>query len=119
MLRHLTVRDFALVREIDLAFAPGLTVLTGESGAGKTILLDALGLVLGDRANTTSIRPGAARSEVTAEFDIGGNEPARRFLHDQGLEEARVAATRGEGTRNEATCLLRRVVGSDGRSRAF
>jgi len=108
MLRQLTVRDFALVREIDLAFEPGLTVLTGESGAGKTILLEALGLVLGDRANTASIRPGATRSEVTAEFNVGDNASARRFLHEQGLEEG-----------GEATCLLRRVIGADGRSRAF
>jgi len=109
MLSHLTIRDFALIRALDLSFEAGLTVLTGESGAGKTILLDALGLVLGDRANAANVRPGAARSEVVAAFDLAGNEHAKAWLAAQGLtDEAEPNA-----------CLLRRVVGADGRSRAF
>ncbi len=109
MLRHLTVRDFALVREVQLDFEPGLTVLTGESGAGKTILLAALGLVMGDRANTGHIRDGADRIEVTAELELRDGSEAAGFLIDRGLVDADAADR----------CLLRRVVGRDGRSRAF
>jgi len=109
MLRHLTVRDFALVREVRLDFAAGLTVHTGESGAGKTILLEALGLVMGDRANTTHIRPGADRSEVTAEFDLTGNTHALSFLIEHGLIDADAPEH----------CLLRRMITREGRSRAF
>ena len=79
MLTRLTVRDFALVRAVDVTFDRGLTVLTGESGAGKSILLGALGLALGDRASAASVRPSAERSDVTAEFDVDGNRRAARF----------------------------------------
>jgi len=109
MLRHLTVRDFALVRAIDLELAPGLTVLTGESGAGKTILIEALGLVLGDRANAAFIRHGAERSEVVAEFDVTQSAALRRRLDELGLTDAD----------SPGTCLVRRTVTRDGRSRAF
>ncbi len=109
MLRHLTVRDFALVREIRLEFESGLTVLTGESGAGKTILLEALGLVMGDRASTAHIRPGAERSEVTAEFDLTDNVSAIEFLVERGLNDPDAPAH----------CLLRRSMTREGRSRAF
>ena len=77
MLTRLTVHDFALVRVVDVPFDRGLTVLTGESGAGKSILLGALGLALGDRASASAVRPSADRSDVTAEFDIDGNPPRR------------------------------------------
>ncbi|MDH3640514.1 MAG: AAA family ATPase, partial [Gammaproteobacteria bacterium] len=69
MLKELIVRDFALVESLGITLQPGLTVITGESGAGKSILLGALGLVLGDRADTDTIRPGATRADVTVEFD--------------------------------------------------
>lgn len=108
MLRQLTVRNFALVEALDLAFASGLTVITGESGAGKSILLNALELVLGARAASTAIRPGATACEVTAEFDLGAHPAARDYLDDQALADPTEAAQ----------CLVRRVAGR-GRSRAF
>ncbi len=109
VLRALTVRDFALVQSLDIAFADGLTVITGESGAGKSILLGALGLVLGERAASDTVRPGAQRADVTAEFDLTGYPASRRFLEDQALADPDAPGR----------CLVRRVVGADGRSRAF
>ena len=108
MLRALNIRNFALVRELDIEFGPGLTVVTGESGAGKSILLDALGLVLGARAKRSQMRPGATACEVSAEFDV-----ADRPRSLDALERLDLFAS-GE----EATCLVRRVA-SVGRSRAF
>ena len=109
MLKHLTIRNFALVSALDVAFDRGLTVVTGESGAGKSILMNALALVLGERASTDLIRPGAPRAEVTAEFDLADNADALQAMQAQAL------------TDNDAQqrCLCRRVVGQDGRSRAF
>jgi len=109
MLRSLTVKDFALVHELEIGFADGLTVITGESGAGKSILLDALGLVLGERASVDGIRPGAARADVTAEFDLTGRDRALALLDAQSLDDADLGAR----------CLVRRVVNRDGRSRAY
>ena len=106
MLKALTIRDLAIVRELDVEFGTGLTVITGETGAGKSILVDALGLTLGDRTDAGSVRPGAARATVTATFDLSQRSDlaSRLAAHD-------IEAT-GE-------CVLRRVVGSDGRSRAY
>ena len=70
MLMNLQVRDFAIVDRIDIEFEPGMTVLTGETGAGKSILVDALGLVLGDRGSAQLVRDGAKRAEFAAEFDV-------------------------------------------------
>jgi DNA repair protein RecN (Recombination protein N) len=109
MLTRLIVRDFALVRAVDVTFEHGLTVLTGESGAGKSILLGALGLALGDRASAASVRPSAERSDVCAEFDVAGNPCAAEFLTARGLDDPD-APNR---------CLLRRIVSREGRSRAF
>ena len=109
MLTRLTVRDFALVRAVDVTFDRGLTVLTGESGAGKSILLGALGLALGDRASAASVRPSAERSDVTAEFDVDGNRRAARFSDLARLDDPD-APNR---------CLLRRIINREGRSRAF
>ena len=109
MLKQLTISDFALVGALDMALTGGLTVITGESGAGKSILLNALSLVLGERASTDLIRPGARRAEVVAEFDVQGNAGALGCLRGNEL---------GDPDQPERA-LLRRVVNSDGRSRAF
>ncbi len=107
MLLGLSIRDVVLIDKLDLAFRPGLCVLTGETGAGKSILLDALGLALGMRAEASLVRPGATQAMVTAEFDLAADHPARRLL-----DEAGIAA-------ENDIVVLRRVVGTDGRSRAF
>ena len=108
MLRALALRDFVIVEAIDLELATGFTALTGETGAGKSILVDALALVLGARADPGVIRPGAERADLTAEFDVGGLEPARRWLAANELEE-------GE----DDICLVRRTIDRAGRSRGF
>jgi DNA repair protein RecN (Recombination protein N) len=107
MLLGLSIRDVVLIDKLDLAFRPGLCVLTGETGAGKSILLDALGLALGMRAEAGLVRPGANQAMVTAEFDLAADHPARRLL-----DEAGIAA-------ENDIVVLRRVVSADGRSRAF
>jgi DNA repair protein RecN (Recombination protein N) len=109
MLTRLVVHDFALVREVDVAFEAGLTVLTGESGAGKSILLGALGLALGDRAAAAAVRPNAERSDVSAEFNIDGNARAVAFLTSRNLDDPD----------SPMRCVLRRIVNREGRSRAF
>ncbi|MDB5361419.1 MAG: recN [Rhodospirillales bacterium] len=106
MLLSLTIRDVVLIDRLDLAFPSHLSVLTGETGAGKSILLDALGLALGARAESGLVRRGAAQAIVAAEFDIGPDHAARAILADQGLEA-------------EDTLVLRRVLSTDGRSRGF
>ncbi|HEY3916699.1 MAG TPA: DNA repair protein RecN [Stellaceae bacterium] len=107
MLLGLSIRDVVLIEKLDLAFRPGLCVLTGETGAGKSILLDALGLALGMRAESGLVRPGAAQAMVTAEFDFAADHPARQLLGEAGI-----------AAENDVV-VLRRVVGADGRSRAF
>lgn len=106
MLTRLQVRDFAIVDEIAVEFGPGMTVLTGETGAGKSILVDAVGLVLGDRGGSQLVRAGAQRAEFSADFDISALPQVRTWLRDQALDQ-------GED------CLLRRVISADGRTRAF
>lgn len=108
MLRQLQVRDVVLVDQLDLEFAPGLGVLTGETGAGKSILLDALGLALGSRADSTLVRHGAEGAAVSAEIDLPANHPAVARLADQGIEREP-----GE------PLLVRRTLKRDGASRAF
>ena len=85
MLLGLVIRDIVLIDRLDLTFAPGLTVLTGETGAGKSILLDALGLALGARAESSLLRAGASQASVTAEFDLPRNHRLRELLNEQGL----------------------------------
>ena len=106
MLMNLQVRDFAIVDRIDIEFDAGMTVLTGETGAGKSILVDALGLVLGERGNAKLVRNGAKRAEFSAGFDISALQAAAAWLEEQALDL-------------DGECLLRRVIGADGRSRAF
>jgi DNA repair protein RecN (Recombination protein N) len=106
VLVNLQIRDFAIVDRITAEFAPGMTVLTGETGAGKSILVDALGLVLGERGSSKLVRDGAKRAEFSAEFDVSALPPAREWLEENSLDE-------------DDNCLLRRVINADGRSRAF
>jgi DNA repair protein RecN (Recombination protein N) len=107
MLLGLTIRDVVLIDRLSLAFRRGLCVLTGETGAGKSILLDALGLALGRRAEAGLVRTGAKEAAVAAEFAVGRNHPAHAILRAAGREDA------GE------TIVLRRLLATDGRSRAF
>ncbi|QJR10542.1 DNA repair protein RecN [Usitatibacter rugosus] len=107
MLRVLSIRDYVIVDRLEIELGPGFTTLTGETGAGKSILIDALALALGGRAEAGVVRTGAERAEVSAEFDLAAAPPAREWLAANDLDE-------GEGT-----CLLRRTVDLSGRSRAF
>jgi DNA repair protein RecN (Recombination protein N) len=107
MLVSLSIRDVVLIDRLDLHFEGGLSVLTGETGAGKSILLDSLGLALGDRADSGLVRHGSDQAAVTAVFDLPPGHPARAILADQGIETA------------EDVLTVRRVVTRDGRSRAF
>ncbi len=106
MLTHIQIRDFAIIDTVELELGPGLTVLTGETGAGKSILVDALLLAAGGRAGAEVVRHGTERAEVSATFAIEGNHGALEWLQQQAIE-------------HEGECVLRRVVGSDGRSRAY
>ena len=85
MLRLLSIRNFVVVEALDVEFDDGFSVLTGETGAGKSILLDALGLLLGDRFESRQLRPGAERAEFAAEFDVGDAPAAAAWLSDQEL----------------------------------
>ena len=107
MLTHLQIRDFAIIDGVELELRPGLTVLTGETGAGKSIVVDALQLLAGGRAGAEVVRHGAERAEIAATFDL---KQAPRELK-QWLEEQSL----GGGTE----LVVRRVVGTDGRSRAY
>lgn len=106
MLMNLQVRDFAIVEKIDIEFESGMTVLTGETGAGKSILVDALGLVLGERGSAQMVRDGAKRAEFSAEFDVSDLARVSKWLEENALDL-------------EGDCLLRRAINADGRSRAF
>ncbi|MDB5934006.1 MAG: recN, partial [Massilia sp.] len=106
MLRTLTIRDFVIVDAIELEFASGFSVFTGETGAGKSILIDALGLALGARADSSSVRRGAAQASVAASFDLTRGHPAHAILSEQGLDD-------------EDVLTLRRTIAADGRGRAF
>ena len=110
MLTGLSIRDVVLIERLDLELGPGLTVLTGETGAGKSILLDALGLALGGRAERELVRRGAERALVAASFAPPADHPARRLLAEQGLVPA-------DGSAGEI--WLRRSLTADGKSRAF
>jgi DNA repair protein RecN (Recombination protein N) len=106
VLVHIQIRDFAIIDAIELELGSGLTVLTGETGAGKSILVDALLLAAGGRAGAEVVRHGAERAEVSATFAVNGNPSAEAWLTEQSIE-------------HEGECVLRRVIGTDGRSRAY
>ncbi len=108
MLRALTIRDFIIVDHLELDFEPGFTALTGETGVGKSILIDALALALGARAEGNVVRVGHARAEIAAEFDISGCVTAREWLAVNDLADDDVNL-----------CLFRRVLDAGGRSRSF
>ena len=112
MLRRLALRDVAIVAALDVELGPGFTVLTGETGAGKSILIDALQLALGSRADAAIVREGASRAEVSAEFDLP--EALRGWLDDAGFPPADDGGAAGA-----ATLLIRRSVDAQGRSRAW
>ena len=105
MLAQLTISNFAIVRELEIDFHSGMTAITGETGAGKSIAIDALGLCLGGRAEGDMVRMGANRADLCARFSLK-DTPALRWLEQNQLEDGR-------------ECLLRRVISSDGRSRGF
>ena len=97
MLRSLNIRDFVIVESLELEFGRGFTVLTGETGAGKSILVDALALVLGERADTIVVRQGAQRAEIIAEFEPAATAPIVQWLEERDLGA-------------DGACLLRRVI---------
>ena len=107
MLTSLHIRDFAIIDQLDLELSAGMTALTGETGAGKSILLGALGLLLGDRADAGSVRHGTERADLSASFDIQSLPMVTAWLKEQSLDH------------DENECQLRRVIHSEGRSRAF
>ena len=106
MLRALDIRDMLIIDRLELSFQPGLNVLTGETGAGKSILLDSLGFVLGWRGRAELVRAGAEQGEVQAVFDLSADHPARVVLQEAGLPE-------------EDALILRRINTSDGRKTAW
>jgi len=106
MLTHLSIKDFAVVRATELEFGPGMTVVSGETGAGKSLMVDALGFLSGLRADSGVVRHGAERAELSAEFALADASPARDWLAEQELDD-------------DGQCQLRRIIRADGGSRAW
>ena len=106
MLTLIRIANYAIIDEVELELEPGFSVLTGETGAGKSILVDALGLALGDRADSGAVRAGAKRAEIGVVFEIPETHPAHAWLRERELDDGDV-------------CALRRSIGAEGRSRAF
>jgi len=106
MLAHLSVNNFAIVKSLQLELSQGMTTITGETGAGKSIAIDALGLCLGGRAEASMVRQGEEKTEVSAAFSLDNNIHATRWLEDNDLLDG-------------SDCILRRIVSKEGRSRAF
>ena len=109
MLTQLTINNFAIVRQLEIELAKGMSVITGETGAGKSIAIDALGLCLGQRIETSMVREGQERAEICATFFIEPTNPAYQWLQEQELQDPD----------NPSDCILRRVINADGRSKAF
>lgn len=106
MLVHLSVHNYAIVEHLDLELDRGMSVITGETGAGKSIMLDALGLTLGDRADNGVVRPGAEKADILATFDLADIPEAQTWLQERDLD-------------NDGPCILRRVITAEGRSRSY
>jgi len=106
MLVHLSIHNYAIVEHLDLEIARGMSVITGETGAGKSIMLDALGLALGDRADSGVVRPGTDKADILATFDLVDIPEAHAWLAERDLD-------------NEGLCILRRVITAEGRSRGY
>ncbi|NQD93534.1 DNA repair protein RecN [Pseudomonas sp. CrR25] len=106
MLVHLSVHNYAIVEHLDLELEGGMSVISGETGAGKSIMLDALGLCLGDRADSGVVRPGADKADILASFDLAEIPEARAWLAERDLD-------------NDGPCILRRVITAEGRSRGY
>lgn len=106
MLVHLSVHNYAIVEHLDLELDAGMSVISGETGAGKSIMLDALGLTLGDRADSGVVRPGADKADILASFDLHDIPEARAWLAERDLD-------------NDGPCILRRVITAEGRSRGY
>ena len=109
MLTQLTINNFAIVRHLNIELMQGMSVITGETGAGKSIAIDALGLCLGQRTEISMLREGQERADICATFHINKNNPAYQSLQEQELQDAD----------NPEECILRRIINSDGRSKAF
>ena len=109
MLVHIAIKNLAIVKKVDVALSMGLTAITGETGAGKSIALDALGLCLGDRAESNMVREHADKAEVVAHFDVSKVDSARAFLLEHELQQ----------DDNLDECFIRRVINPEGRSKAF
>ena len=109
MLTQLTVNNFAIVRQLAIEFAQGMSVITGETGAGKSIAIDALGVCLGQRTESSMLREGQDRAEVCATFQLEAHSPALHFLQQNELADSD----------NPDECILRRIINADGRSKAF
>src|ERR1700744_6484010 len=111
MLTHLQIRDFAIIDAIELELRPGLTVLTGETGAGKSILVDALQLIAGGRAGAEVVRHGAERAEISATFDLASApRELKRWREEQSIS---LSAENSPGAGGELS--IRRVISADGR----
>lgn len=108
MLSELSIRNFATVESLQIEFKPGMSVITGETGAGKSVILGALSLSLGDRADKATVRAGAKKAELSAEFNIANIAPAQEWLHAHDLDHD-----------ESHTCILRRVITGDGRSKGY
>ncbi len=106
MLTHISISNYTIVSSLEMEFQGGMTVITGETGAGKSIMLDALGLCLGDRADPKAVRHGCERAQINASFDIGGIPAAKAWLESRDLMHG-------------DECILRRIVTTEGRSRAY
>lgn len=107
MLKHLSIKDFAVVRQTELDFGPGMTVVSGETGAGKSLMVDALTLLSGARADSGMVRHGSDRAELAAEFALLGHSPALQWLRENELDE------------EQDSCQLRRIIRADGGSKAW
>src|SRR3982075_1060964 len=111
MLARLSIRDIVLIERLDIEFSRGLAVLTGETGAGKSILLDAFALALGGRGDAGLVRHGVEQGQVTATFDVPRGHPAAKILSDNGLDDT--------SSQDSCEMILRRVQLADGRTRAY